>query len=209
MGMGRDCWGPDPLSPPAKEDFNPRTDTDRTANCVNKCRDDGNCRSRGKCYGIVCPFQCLQLVRGKGSRGSGLGTMAGTYPMGMSPSSSPSAAILDTHAQKKVPHTIGCCNSTCSSDTDCPNHLRCCQSMRRIPGVSISLALTDWSCRWCSDPKKLCALALGHALCRTRTYCYTCIPASRSCLRLMHSMLRAGCQQLPYSGGVPAGLPAW
>ncbi|POI19331.1 hypothetical protein CIB84_016924, partial [Bambusicola thoracicus] len=114
MGMGRDCWGPDPLSPPAKEDFNPRTDTDRTANCVNKCRDDGNCRSRGKCYGIVCPFQCLQLVR----------------------------AILDTHAQKKVPHTIGCCNSTCSSDTDCPNHLRCCQSMRRIPGVSISLALT-------------------------------------------------------------------
>lgn len=187
MGMGRCWWGPDPLSPPEKDDFHPRTDTDPTTNCVNNCRDDGNCRGSRKCCHIRCPFRCPQPVPGKGSRGSGLGTMAGTFPMGMSPSPSPSAARPDTYPKKKVPHIIGCCNSTCSSDTDFPNHLRCCQPMRRSSRITVALSLLDLGCWWCSDPEKLCRLIPEHRLCRGRAYCYACIPALRSCRVFVHS----------------------
>ncbi|XP_001235178.4 uncharacterized protein LOC771972 isoform X1 [Gallus gallus] len=144
---------------PEKDDFHPRTDTDPTTNCVNNCRDDGNCRGSRKCCHIRCPFRCPQPV----------------------------PARPDTYPKKKVPHIIGCCNSTCSSDTDFPNHLRCCQPMRRSSRITVALSLLGLGCWWCSDPEKLCRLIPEHRLCRGRAYCYACIPALRSCRVFVHS----------------------
>eukprot|EP00076_Gallus_gallus_P007472 XP_003642540.2 whey acidic protein isoform X2 [Gallus gallus] len=151
-GCGQECQQ-------EKDDFHPRTDTDPTTNCVNNCRDDGNCRGSRKCCHIRCPFRCPQPV----------------------------PARPDTYPKKKVPHIIGCCNSTCSSDTDFPNHLRCCQPMRRSSRITVALSLLDLGCWWCSDPEKLCRLIPEHRLCRKRTYCYACIPALRSCRVFVHS----------------------
>ncbi|XP_031444174.1 uncharacterized protein LOC116225756 isoform X2 [Phasianus colchicus] len=168
MGTGRGCWGPDPLSPPAKEDFRPWIDTDPTTNCMNKCTVESNCRGSGKCCRIGCLFRCLQLV----------------------------PARLDTHPKKKVPHIIGCCNSTCSSDTNGPSHLPYCSPLRRSSNFGVSLFLLGLGCRWFSDPRELCYLAPEHGLCKRHIYCYAYIPASRSCRLLVFSGCRGNANSL-------------
>lgn len=155
-------------------------------NCVNKCRDDGNCRGSRKCCRIRCRFRFPPPVPGKGSQDSGLGTMPGMHPMGMSPSS-PSTARPDTFPKKKVLHAIGCRNSTCSGDTECPNQLPCCPPLRRSSRLSVSLSLLGLGCRWCSDPRELCRLAPERGPCRRRIYRYAYIPALRSCRVFVYS----------------------
>ncbi|XP_052540213.1 WAP four-disulfide core domain protein 8-like [Tympanuchus pallidicinctus] len=143
----------------ANEDFQPRIDPDPTTNCVNKCRDDGNCRGSRKCCRIRCRFRCPQPV-----------------PAGP-----------DTFPKKKAPHAIGCRNSTCSGDTECPNHPPCCPPLRRSSRLSVSLSLLGLGCRWCSDPRQLCHLAPERGPCRRRLYRYAYIPALRSCRVFVYS----------------------
>uniref|UniRef100_A0A803XX32 WAP domain-containing protein n=1 Tax=Meleagris gallopavo TaxID=9103 RepID=A0A803XX32_MELGA len=47
-------------APWAKQDFHPGIDADSTTNCVNKCRDDSNCRGSRKSCHNSCRFRCLQ-----------------------------------------------------------------------------------------------------------------------------------------------------
>ncbi|XP_031412429.1 papilin-like isoform X2 [Meleagris gallopavo] len=148
-------------------------DADSTTNCVNKCRDDSNCRGSRKSCHNSCRFRCLQPV----------------------------PARPDTYPKKKVPHTIDCCNSTCSGNTECPNHLPCCPPLRRSSRLSVlrqlcaahpaqglqaqcppgSLSLLGLGCHWCSGPRQLCHLAPERGRCRRRIYHYAYNPALRSC----------------------------
>ncbi|XP_032304544.1 WAP four-disulfide core domain protein 5-like [Coturnix japonica] len=125
----------------AKEVLCPRTDPDLKASCLNKCREDGSCGGSRRCCLIKCRFLCVQPVPAK-------------------PDTSP----------EKIPHTIGCCNSTHSSDTNCPKHRRCSPPLRRFLGIGDTIR-NNWGCH----------LDLERGPCKKYNCCRNYSSGSRSC----------------------------